>query len=96
MAAIYDKSRKGEGAMECMAKQYRLVQEGKFDEALKYYSKKIIGDIIEELKENPDAKKEWKAATNLPEDKFQEMLNYVKENPDFFVFEDGMWKITDK
>ena len=82
--------------MECMAKQYRLVQEGKFDEALKYYSKKIIGDIIEELKENPDAKKEWKAATNLPEDKFQEMLNYVKENPDFFVFEDGMWKRTDK
>jgi hypothetical protein len=96
LAAINDETKKADGAVECLTQQILLVQQGKFDEALEYYSKKRKDIIAAELSANPAIKKEWQAATNLSEEEFKEMIEAVKEDPAFFVFEDGMWRRTDR
>lgn len=96
LAAINDESRKADGAVECMTQQYTLVQQGNFDEALKYYSEKRKEIISAQLAENPGIKKDWKAATNLSDEDFNKMIESIRKDPAFFVFEDGMWRRTDR
>lgn len=96
LAAINDETRKADGAVECITQQTLLVQQGKFDEALEYYSKKKKEEVAAELSSNPAIKEEWKAATNLSEEEFKEMIEWVRTDQTFFTFEDGMWKRTDR
>jgi hypothetical protein len=96
LAAINDESRKADGAVECVTQQILLVQEGKFDEALEYYSKKRKAIIAAELAANPAIKKEWQAGTKLTEEEFKKMLESVREDPAFFTFEDNMWRRMDR
>lgn len=97
LAAINDETRKSEGAVECITQQFDLIKEGKFDEALEYYSAKRKALVLEELAENPAIKEEWKEALeSIPQDYYETMIESIKENPEFFVFEDGMWRRTDK
>ena len=96
LAAINDKSKRAEGAVECVAKQYALVKAGKFDEAMEYYSSRIRAKVNAELAANPAIKKDWQAATNLSEAEYQDVLKSVRETPDLFVFEDGMWRMDQR
>ena len=96
LAAINDKTKRAEGAVECVTKQYALVKAGKFDEALEYYSTRIRAKVKAELAANPAIKKDWQAATNLSEAEYQEVLKSVRETPDLFVFEDGMWRMDQR
>lgn len=96
LAAINDESRHVEGAIECITQQYALVQDGKFDEALEYYSAKIKTKIQDLIAQQPSITEEWKAGTNVPEEVFEEILESIKENPSSFVFEDGMWRMNQK
>jgi archaellum component FlaD/FlaE len=97
LAAINDETRKSEGAVECITQQFDLIKEGKFDEALEYYSAKRKALVLDELAENPAIKDEWKEALeSIPQDYYETMIESIKENPEFFVFEDGMWRRTDK
>ena len=96
LAAINDKTKRAEGAVECVTKQYALVKAGKFDEALEYYSTRIRAKVKAELAANPAIKKDWQAATNLSEAEYQDVLKSVRETPDLFVFEDGMWRMDQR
>jgi hypothetical protein len=96
LAAINDESRHADGAIECITQQYALVQEGKFDEALEYYSTKIKEKMEGIIAENPSITEEWKAGTDVPEDVFQDIIESIKKNPTSFVFEDGMWRMNQK
>lgn len=96
LAAINDESKPAEGSVECLTKQYALVKEGKFDEAMEYYSARIRAKVKAELDANPAIKKDWQAATNLSEEELNEIIKSVRENNDFFVFEKGMWRMNQK
>lgn len=96
LAPIHDESNKVDGAIACITQQFQLVQEGKFDEALEYYSKKRKEKIKAELDANPSIKKEWQAATKLSASDFNEMIAQVREDQSFFTFEEGMWKRLDR
>lgn len=96
LAAINDENRQAEGAVECITQQYALVKDGKFKEALNYYSSKIRAKVEAQIAENPEITKDWQAATNRSEKEFQEVLKAVRENPDSFVFEEGMWRMNQR
>ncbi|MDG1332332.1 MAG: hypothetical protein P8P74_08370 [Crocinitomicaceae bacterium] len=96
LAAINDESKHVEGAIECITQQYALVQEGKFDEALEYYSAKIKAKMKAKIDEDPSITEQWKAGTNVPDEMFEEIIESIKEDPGFFVFEDGMWRMNQK
>jgi len=97
LAALNDETKKSEGAIECLTQQTALVKQGKLEEALEYYSKKRKGLIIAEITKNPAIKKEWQAAIKkVSEEQMKEWIESVRKDPAFFVFEDGMWKRTDR
>lgn len=96
LAAINDETRPSEGAIECLTQQYALVKEGKFTEALGYYSARIRSKVEAQLAENPDITKDWQAATNRTKEDFDVIIQSVRENPNSFVFENGMWRMDQR
>ena len=96
LAAINDKTKRSEGAVECVTKQYALVKAGKFDEAMEYYSTRIRAKVQAEIDANPAIKKDWQAATNLSKAEYEEIINSVRETPELFVFEKGMWRMDQR
>lgn len=96
LKAINDESRPVDGAVECLKQQMALVKAGKFDEAITYYSSKIRTKVEAEIAANPGVTKDWQAAMNVSEKELQEIIKSVRENPDFFVFENGQWRMNQK
>lgn len=96
LAAINDELRHADGAVECLTKQMALVKAGKFDEAITYYSSRMQTKVKAEIAANPGVVKEWQAAINVSEKELQEIIQSVRENPDFFVFEEGQWRMNQK
>lgn len=91
--AIADSTKHIEGAVESFKTQLKLVREGNFDEALNYYTNRMKQKVIKRLEKNPEDKLEWQKASQMSDEKYNEIIESIKESPDFFIFEDGMWRV---
>ena len=95
--AIFDESRKEEGAIQCITEQFELVKAGKTDEAMNYYTADRRRRIEKELLEKPEMLSEWQEVINgIDDEKFARIIEDIRENPWAFQFEDGMWKMKTK
>ena len=97
VAAINNQDLQVEGSIQCVKEQYALVKEGKFEEALNYYTSEVRAKVQAEIDANPAITEQWQSAiSSIPEDKMQEVFESIAAAPDFFVFEEGMWRMNQK